>query len=132
MFLEGDEKALSCLLPLAHHLTRRVSILDSAQRLQVHLGAVFASNFANFMWLVAEDTLKGIGQPGLVYEPLIRECMEKALRYGPASAQTGPARRGDEVTMQKHLQLLAERDPRLEELYREMSAMIAARFHSPE
>jgi predicted short-subunit dehydrogenase-like oxidoreductase (DUF2520 family) len=58
--------------------------------------------------------------------------MEKALRYGPASAQTGPARRGDEVTMQKHLQLLAERDPRLEELYREMSAMIAARFHSPE
>lgn len=133
VFLEGDATALSCLLPLANHLTRHVSIVDSAQRLQVHLGAVFASNFANFMWLVAEDTLKGIGQAGLsVYEPLIRECMEKALRYGPASAQTGPARRGDEVTMDKHLDLLRQRDPRLEELYREMSAMIAERFQSAD
>ena len=129
IFLEGNEAALGKLRPLADFLSQRVSVLDSAQRLQVHMGAVFASNFANFMWLVAEDTLKSVGQSGLgVYEPLIRECMEKALRYGPANAQTGPARRGDEVTMEKHLGLLAQQDPRLAALYAEISAMIMRRF----
>ncbi|HEX2900583.1 MAG TPA: DUF2520 domain-containing protein, partial [Bacteroidia bacterium] len=129
VFLEGNAAALARLQPLADFLSRRVSVLDSVQRLQVHMGAVFASNFANFMWLIAEDTLREVGQPGLgVYEPLIRECMEKALRYGPANAQTGPARRGDEITMQKHLDLLAGRAPDLAELYRKISDMVMARF----
>lgn len=129
IFLEGAAPVLEVLRPLADFLSRRVSLLDSSQRLELHLGAVFASNFANFMWLVAEDTLRGIEQPGLdVYAPLIRECMEKALRYGPLDAQTGPARRGDEITMDKHLQLLEARDPRLAALYRELSEMIADRF----
>jgi predicted short-subunit dehydrogenase-like oxidoreductase (DUF2520 family) len=129
IFLEGNEAVLNKLLPLANFLSRQVSLLDSAKRLQLHLGAVFASNFANYMWLLAEDVLKEIGQPGLnVYAPLIRECMEKALRYGPAGAQTGPARRGDDITMDKHLQLLETRDPQLAKLYAELSRMIAERF----
>jgi predicted short-subunit dehydrogenase-like oxidoreductase (DUF2520 family) len=129
IFLEGNETVLERLRPLAAHLSQRVSVLDSAQRLELHMGAVFASNFANFMWLLAEDILKGIGQPGLeVYAPLIRECMEKALRYGPAGAQTGPARRGDAVTMEKHMQLLMGRDPERAELYARISGMISERF----
>lgn len=131
IFLEGNEMVVQRLLPMAEFLSRRVSLLDSMQRLQLHLGAVFASNFANYMWLLAEDTLQGLGQTGLdVYAPLIRECMDKALRYGPANAQTGPARRGDAVTMDKHVELLQAHNPELAAIYRELSAMIAQRFQS--
>lgn len=133
ILLEGNAAVLDRIRPLADHLSSRVEVIDSAQRLQIHLGAVFASNFANYMWLLAEDLGREAGTSGLdLYAPLIRECMEKALRHGPFAAQTGPARRGDEVTMDKHLGILHERDPRLESLYQELSQMIANRFAQPE
>ncbi|MFN8394711.1 MAG: DUF2520 domain-containing protein [Bacteroidia bacterium] len=133
IFLEGADAVLERLRPLADHLSSRVEVMDSQQRLQLHLGAVFASNFSNYMWLIAEDIVRGAGTSGLdVYAPLIRECMEKALRHGPFAAQTGPARRGDDLTMDKHLDILHERDERLERLYRELSQMIATRFAQPE
>jgi predicted short-subunit dehydrogenase-like oxidoreductase (DUF2520 family) len=129
IFLEGNAHVLGRLSPIAGFLSRRVSVIDSAQRLQLHLGAVFAANFANYMWLLSEDILKGLGQSGLeVYAPLIRECMDKALRYGPANAQTGPARRGDAVTMDRHLQVLQGRNPGLAAIYQQLSRMIADRF----
>lgn len=58
IFLEGNATVLATVQRLADFLSRKVSILDSAQRLQIHMGAVFASNFANFMWLMADDVLK--------------------------------------------------------------------------
>lgn len=129
LFLEGDAAVLDVLRPVAEHLSRRVGYMDSAQRLRLHLGAVFASNFANYMWLMAEQTVEGTGAAGLeVYAPLIRECMEKALRYGPHAAQTGPARRGDAVTMQKHMDLLRGNDPKLGQLYQILSELIAQEF----
>jgi predicted short-subunit dehydrogenase-like oxidoreductase (DUF2520 family) len=129
IFLEGEAEVIEVLRPLAEFLSPKVSLLDSQKRLQIHLGAVFASNFANFMWLLAEDSLKDVGDFDLhVYAPLIRECMEKALRYGPQNAQTGPALRGDAITMHKHLNLLAAEDARLEALYRVLSDLIASRF----
>lgn len=128
-FLEGNAQVLACIRPLAEMLSSNVSILDSKSRLRLHLGAVFASNFSNFMWLMAEENAKEAGQNGLaVYAPLIRECIEKALRYGPSAAQTGPARRGDEITMNKHLEMLQARDPMGAELYHDLSKMIEARF----
>jgi len=131
IFLEGNATVLATVQRLADFLSRKVSILDSTQRLQIHLGAVFASNFANFMWLMADDVLKQAGQNNLdIYAPLIQECMEKALRYGPLAAQTGPARRGDTITMQKHLQLLAADDERKSALYALVSEMIAQRFEA--
>lgn len=126
VFLEGNPEAMTILNPLATHLSERVATLDSAQRLRLHLGAVFASNFANYMWLKAEEVVNDLPEADFsAYGPLIRECMTKALRYGPVAAHTGPARRGDQVTMDKHLELLEETD---QELYRIVSMQIAARF----
>lgn len=58
--------------------------------------------------------------------------MEKALRYSPLAAQTGPARRGDTITMEKHLQLLAADDPGKSALYALVSEMISKRFEVRE
>lgn len=129
IFLEGVDSVLEVLRPPAEFLSRRVEILDSRQRLQLHLGAVFASNFANLMWMVSEDVvgdLEGIDMQ--VYAPLIRECVDKALRYGPEQAHTGPAKRGDWVTMRKHLEILGAQDAQRAELYKLLSEMIGKRF----
>lgn len=131
IFLEGNDHVLQTLRPLADHLSRRVSFLDSPGRLQLHLGAVFASNFANLMWILAEESLQG--QEGLnlsVYAPLVRECAEKAFLYGPIASQTGPAKRNDQATMEKHLALLAAQDTEKENLYKTLSDMIKRRFIS--
>ena len=132
IFLEGNEEVLGVLYPLAKLLSEKVQTLDSAGRLQLHLGAVFASNFANFMWILAQESLQGL--PGLdfkVYGPLIKECASKALKHGPLASQTGPARRGDMVTMAKHMELLAQHDPGTEHLYQQLSEMIAGYFQEP-
>lgn len=129
IFLEGSDDVQKLTRPLARHLSGEVHQLDSAGRLRLHLGAVFASNFANFMWILAEDSLYGLDDLDLkVYGPLVQECASKAFRYGPSASQTGPAKRGDTVTMDKHLQILRQEEPDREKLYRLVSAMIQQRF----
>ena len=48
--------------------------------------------------------------------PLILETAEKAQTSLPAAVQTGPAVRGDQITMDNHLKLL-ENQPDLQQLY---------------
>jgi predicted short-subunit dehydrogenase-like oxidoreductase (DUF2520 family) len=129
VFLEGDEDVQALIGPMARHLSSQVYQLDSAGRLQLHLGAVFASNFANLMWILAEETLAGL--PGIdssIYAALVRENAIKAFQIGPKAAQTGPAKRGDVATMGKHLALLAAQAPEKAALYETLSEMIRLRF----
>jgi predicted short-subunit dehydrogenase-like oxidoreductase (DUF2520 family) len=56
-------------------------------------------------------------------KPLIRETADKVTYMDPEHAQTGPAIRGDQVTMDKHLALLAD-TPELQEFYRLISSSI--------
>lgn len=126
IFLEGSSEVVEMLRPVAATLSDRVSEMDSAGRLRLHLGAVFASNFANYMWLQAQEVVGDLPEADFsIYAPLIREVVDKGLAMGPFAAHTGPARRGDEVTMQKHLDLL---EGPQRELYRLLSEMIFARF----
>ncbi len=130
LFLEGNADVVNQLWPVAEYLSDRVAELDSVGRLKLHLGAVFASNFSNYMYLLAEQMIEGLGDFDLkMYEGLIREGVDKALSLGPQNAQTGPARRGDQVTMEKHLQLLKGADA---ELYGTLSARIRALYASED
>lgn len=129
VFIEGPDEVLELTRPLAKQLSQKVRYLNSKDRLQLHLGAVFASNFLNFMLMLSEEAVGDVeGLDLKVYEPLVRECIEKAFRYGPKKAQTGPARRGDAVTMQKHLDILHDADPEQRSLYEMLSAMIGKRY----
>lgn len=126
LFLEGSPAVLNMIRPLAQFLSDRVSDLDSQGRLKLHLGAVLVSNFVNYLFLLTEEIVSELPDADLsTYEPLIREVVDKAFAIGPFKAHTGPARRGDEVTMNKHLNLLSGKD---EELYRMISEMIYERF----
>ena len=105
-----------------------VQFLDSDGRLKLHLGAVFAANFANFMAVCADDLALMIEKDFRVYIPLMREVMRKMDELSPLKAQTGPAFRHDRNTLERQEALLAAQKPELAELYRVVSAAIMARY----
>lgn len=109
---------------LAEALSRRVLRATSDQRLRLHLAAVFACNFANRMFAIGQELLGEYRLPPDLLSPLIAETTAKAVQSPSAAAvQTGPARRNDTPTMEKHLALLSGH-PELQNLYQEISLNI--------
>lgn len=95
-FIEGsDDYTARTLHSIAGDISKSVRYADSAVRARLHLGAVFACNFANELWRIAADTVRPVGCSLDVYRSLIRETLDKAIEMGPENARTGPARRRD-------------------------------------
>jgi predicted short-subunit dehydrogenase-like oxidoreductase (DUF2520 family) len=114
---------------LASLLSSHVLAADSAQRMRVHLAAVLACNFTNYLYTLASDVLEENHMEFRLLQPLIRETMEKAFSIGPKQGQTGPARRGDAPTIARHLGLLKE-NPLCQEVYQLLTKGIVARYQS--
>ena len=55
--------------------------------------------------------------------PLISETLEKANELSPSKSQTGPAQRGDQVVINKHMQLL-EQHPEWQAIYKQLTQAI--------
>ncbi|WP_067036813.1 Rossmann-like and DUF2520 domain-containing protein [Allomuricauda sp. CP2A] len=116
---EGSAKTLKLL---ARHLSDSVYDIDSHQRKKLHLAAMFVNNFSNYLYGVGEKICVEEGLTFDLLKPLILETAEKVQTISPKEAQTGPARRGDEKTMQAHLALLE--DEKHIELYKLFSEAI--------
>ena len=105
--LEGStSEVLDEIMKLASTISGHLHIMDADTRLMIHLAAVFANNFSNHMVPIARQILKEEGIDVNLLDPLLRETFSKISELGPAGAQTGPASRGDEETMEKHLVVL--------------------------
>ena len=102
------------LTALAGKLSQRVYCLDSEKRRLLHLGAVFASNFTNYLYSVTEDILVEHGIPIDLLEPLIIQTARNVMRGNLYQSQTGPAVRGDEKVLEKQRELLAQHPDYLE------------------
>jgi predicted short-subunit dehydrogenase-like oxidoreductase (DUF2520 family) len=97
--------------------------VDDDQRAVLHVGAVFANNFANHCFAIAERLLEAKELPFELLHPLMEETLAKALQDSPTRMQTGPAIRGDRDTVERHLALLAQH-PAWRELYERLSQSI--------
>lgn len=114
LFVEGsNEDVTSDILSLAAQLSEHTSRLDSEGRCRLHMAAVFACNFVNYMWTIADSQLNMIGQNINILAPLLEETMQKIGQMPPAEAQTGPARRGDRNIINKHCGLLPDREAQI-------------------
>lgn len=119
--IEGaDEKITSTLNELAYTVSQNVYRVNSEQRKALHLAAVFAGNFPNYLYHVSQQLLGEKELPFDLLRPLILETAEKVQEYLPASVQTGPAVRNDGKTMASHLEQLKQ-NPDLQEIYRLLS-----------
>lgn len=104
----ADARAQSRLLALARSLSNDVRLLASADRLRLHVAAVFANNFTNHLLGVADALLAEAGLPAALLAPLVHETVNKALAAGsPFAVQTGPAARRDAPTLGAHRAALA-------------------------
>ena len=123
-FVEANHQAdKEALKELAGALSPKVYEATSAQRTYLHMAAVFACNFANHMYTLSARLLEKNGLPFDAMLPLIDETARKVHGLHPHDAQTGPAIRGDENVMGKHLAMLAD-EPEVKEIYRIISNSI--------
>ncbi|MGY8946739.1 MAG: Rossmann-like and DUF2520 domain-containing protein [Flavobacteriales bacterium] len=93
---------------LSSILSKKVIECNSKQRLSIHISAVFANNFSNHMNVIAEEILKANNVDPNILKPLILETSKKIQYLKLKNAQTGPAKRNDQITIGKHLNLLKE------------------------
>lgn len=125
---------------LARDLGTKPRSVEDADRVVYHAAAVFASNYLVALAGEAVELLETIGWSeseavqGLV--PLMRGALAEVALRGPTAALTGPIRRGDVETVNRHLEALAGVDagspgrPRKVDVYRmlgQIALEIAAR-----
>ena len=84
--------------------------IDSKQRLSLHVSAVFACNFTNYLFSIAYDICTENKIPFEILFPLIRETKEKIEKNNPSKIQTGPAIRKDMDTIKKHLNFIKSKN----------------------
>ncbi len=125
VLIEASDPQLERMLAdLGNLISARVQVCDSEKRKIIHLAAVFACNFSNFMYTLSEEILSSQQLSFDLLRPLILETAGKVMRQNPRDAQTGPAIRNDRSVMETHLQLLAG-DPEKHEIYKILSKPIS-------
>lgn len=106
LFIESNnEFSEQKIKDLALVLSSKVFSISSEKRQKIHLSAVFACNFTNHLYSIAQDLLGEI--PFDVLFPLIEETVEKIKTLPPKQAQTGPAKRKDKNVINRHLDALS-------------------------
>ena len=114
------------LTELAKMVTTKIYNVNSEQRKKLHLAAVFACNFTNYMYDMAFETLRNSGIGFELLHPLIAETADKVKYMTPKDAQTGPAVRYDVNIINKHLDSL-KRKPHMRYIYKDLSKAIYER-----
>jgi predicted short-subunit dehydrogenase-like oxidoreductase (DUF2520 family) len=115
---------------LAQMISEQVVNLNSVQRREFHLAAVFVCNFVNHLYVIGEKLLKDQQLDFNLLKPLILETANKAMAFSPATVQTGPAIRGNQPILDLHLKML-EQHPAWQKIYELMSLDILSNRKQP-
>jgi predicted short-subunit dehydrogenase-like oxidoreductase (DUF2520 family) len=105
--VEGNNQvALLKTSKLAESISENIVEYTDDQRLKLHVAAVLACNFVNYLYLQSARFCEQEGLKFDVLQPLIEETAIRLRNNHPINAFTGPAKRKDLVTIDKHLQML--------------------------
>lgn len=116
-----SSKTLKQLQKCADLLGLKHQTMDSEKRLELHLAAVFANNFSNHCWTIAQQICQKAEINFDLLQPLLQQSFHKMQISGPLASQTGPAIRNDIQTLQKHL---AQLSPEQQEIYQILTTSI--------
>jgi len=108
------------LFQLATSICPNVYLINDQQRATLHVAAVMVNNFSNFLYGMADEICQDHQVPFDILKPLIQETVSKVLEHSPKTVQTGPAIRGDQQTIKKHLDFL-DNYPHYQEIYTKIS-----------
>ena len=118
----SNDETMRVLENLIKKLNGTFYHLNFSQREKLHLAGVFACNFTNALYGLAEDILKNENIDFDILKPLIDETAQKIKYLSPKDAQTGPAARQDYNIINKHIALLD--NDNIRNLYRFLSQII--------
>lgn len=128
IFIESEDRhTRKVMTDMAKAISKNAYEISSAQRIALHVAAVFASNFTNHMLTISREILQDSKLEFDWLKPLVAETINKALSLGPEQSQTGPAKRGDLEILDKHVAFLQE-DEAIAEIYRVISQNIVDRY----
>jgi len=91
---------------LTWKISRKVIYATSKERAYYHLSAVWVNNFTNHLMHHSKIFLEQKSLNWELLKPLMNETVEKLNQLDPYDAQTGPARRNDNSTIENHLNSL--------------------------
>lgn len=113
----GSERALEVARMIAAALQMQTVRVRPADRVAYHAAASVASNFLVTLEAAAErlGATAGIERKALV--PLVRATVENWAKLGAERALTGPVARGDELTVARQREAVAQRTPELSPLF---------------
>ncbi|AWA30520.1 DUF2520 domain-containing protein [Flavobacterium magnum] len=92
----------------ARAISDKTYAINSAQRKALHVAAVFANNFTNHLYGIADEICREHQMPFEILKPLIAETAAKVMQLSPDEAQTGPAKRNDLKTIAAHEAFLSD------------------------
>ena len=114
------------IIEIAKSLSNNVVKMNSQQRKQLHIAAVFACNFTNHMYSIADDLLSKKNIDFKILLPLIRKTNANLNSNKPNKVQTGPAKRKDTAIIEEHIATINEKE--IKELYQKITNNII-KFH---
>ena len=103
-------------------ISKNISFENSESRFIYHITAVIINNFTNHLIVKSQQIIKSNNLNFEFLHPLIEETIKKTEVISALEAQTGPAKRNDKITMEKHIDYLKKYD--VEKLYRAISDSI--------
>lgn len=92
----------------ARAISDKTYAINSGQRKALHVAAVFANNFTNHLYQIADEICRDNQVPFEILKPLITETASKVMELSPSEAQTGPAKRNDRKTIDAHEAFLSD------------------------
>ena len=116
---EADE-AREVGFELARLLGLEPFALAEDDRALYHAGAAIASNYLVTLHRAAAEIFSEVGAPVEGLRPLMQGVIDSGFEL------TGPIARGDWATVDRHIDALRERRPRLEPLYRVLAEATAS------
>jgi predicted short-subunit dehydrogenase-like oxidoreductase (DUF2520 family) len=106
-------RALETAASLAAAAGMRPTEVADADRAAYHAAAAIASNFLVTVEGAAETLAATAGVDRALLAPLVRAAVDNWARLGAADALTGPIARGDDATVARQRDAVAERTPEL-------------------
>jgi predicted short-subunit dehydrogenase-like oxidoreductase (DUF2520 family) len=123
----NNEYNRSQLFTFARSFADVVAYADDVHRSKLHLAALIANNFSNYLFTLAEEYCLKENVDFKMIIPLLEETAKRMNYASPAATQTGPAARKDLKTISKHLEMLADY-PELRKLYEIFTAEIMSAY----
>jgi predicted short-subunit dehydrogenase-like oxidoreductase (DUF2520 family) len=128
LLIEANSKqTLTNLKKIASSISKKVKVVTSENRLQIHLAAVFACNFTNAMYVTAYEIIENnlSKKDSELLQPIMSQSFDKLKDNHPIKSQTGPVMRNDTKVIKKHLALI-KGDRQLTKVYKTLSDLIVS------